>query len=91
LEKIGDNRSVSPLINTLKDKSEWVRWNAVCTLGQFASSQSLKAVMTVLKNRLEIKLVQDGAAEALAKMYKSGNFDDNNKQAFLGVQLNFFQ
>ena len=67
LGKMGDKRAVWPLIQTLKDKQEYVRELAAEALGEIGDKRAVQFLMKVLKKDKD-KDVREAAMEALGKM-----------------------
>ena len=62
LEKLGQ-QAVEPLINALKDKKEFLRWQAALLLGTIKDTQAVDALIEALQDPAEI--VRRSAAGAL--------------------------
>jgi len=48
LGSLGDDRAVEPLIDTLKDKSPWIRYVAADSLGQLGDARAVRPLMAAL-------------------------------------------
>jgi len=68
LGKIGDNRAVDLLIESLKDKKPLVRWKAAEALGEIKDNRAVEPLIKILNDREEDWSVRKGAAEALGKI-----------------------
>jgi HEAT repeat protein len=59
-------RSVAPLIRTLSNKNDWVRWEAAKALSQIGNPESIQALLEALTdNKFEVRWL---AAEGLIRM-----------------------
>ncbi len=60
------SRAVDPLINLLKDKNDWVRWEAAKALSQIGNPASIQALLEALTDKsFEVRWL---AAEGLIKI-----------------------
>jgi HEAT repeat protein len=59
-------RSVAPLIRTLSNKNDWVRWEAAKALSQIGNNRAIKALLEALSDeKFEVRWL---AAEGLIRM-----------------------
>ena len=62
-----DMRAITPLIEALNDREEWVRYNAAWSLSEFGDKQALQPLVKQLKLDPSPN-ARRGAAEALGKI-----------------------